>query len=221
MWRDALLVAGKDLRIEVRSRVVLNQVLPFGLLVLMLFGFALGPDRLALAKAAPGLFWVTVLFAAVLAVQRSVAVESADSAGDGLRMSGLDPAGIFLGKTAAVALELAALEIVLAAAVFAGYGVHLRSIWLMVAASVAGTVGVAATGTLYGTLSAGTRARETLLPLLLLPVAAPVLVAGTRSWQAGLGSGSGVEPWVRILLVFAAVYLAVGVALFGALQESS
>ena len=73
-----VLVAGKDLRIELRSRVVLNQVVPFAVLVLVLFAFALGPDRAPMVQAAPGLFWVAVLFASVLAVQRSFALEAAD-----------------------------------------------------------------------------------------------------------------------------------------------
>ena len=98
MWRDAALVAGKDLRIEMRTRVATNQVAPFAVLVLVLFGFALDPDSGLLTKAAPGLFWIAVLFCSLLAVQRSFAVEAADSAQDGLRLSGLDPAGIFLGK---------------------------------------------------------------------------------------------------------------------------
>ena len=72
MWRDALLVAGKDLRIEGRSRVALNQVLPFAILVLVLFAFALDPDRGVLVRAAAGLYWVAVLFSALLAVQRLV-----------------------------------------------------------------------------------------------------------------------------------------------------
>src|SRR5947199_2459111 len=109
VFRDAALVAGKDLRIEARSRVATNQVAPFAVMVLVLFAFALDPDRGVLSTAAPGLFWVAVLFAALLAVQRSVAVEAADFARDGLRLSGLDPAGIFLGKAAAIALELAVL----------------------------------------------------------------------------------------------------------------
>src|SRR5664280_2160324 len=62
MWRDAVLVAGKDLRIEARSRVALSQVAPFGVVALALFAFALGPDRSVMAKGAPGLFWVAVLF---------------------------------------------------------------------------------------------------------------------------------------------------------------
>ena len=98
MWHDAALVAGKDLRIEARSRVTTNQVVPFALLVLVVFAFALDPDRGFLARAAPGLFWVAVLLAGLLAVQRSFAVESSESARDALRLSGLDPAAMFLGK---------------------------------------------------------------------------------------------------------------------------
>ena len=91
MWRDTVLVAGKDLRIEARSRVVMHQVVPVAVLVLVLFAFALGPDRAPMVQAAPGLFWVAVLFASVLAVQRSFALEAPDGARDGLRLSGLDP----------------------------------------------------------------------------------------------------------------------------------
>lgn len=223
MWRDALLVAGKDLRIELRSRVVVNQVAPFAVLVLVLFAFALGPDRAPLAHAAPGLFWLAVLFAGLLAVQRSFAVESGEGTRDGLRLSGLDPAGIFLGKVAAVTAELLALEVLLTAGVVVLFGTHLHSIDILVAASLCGTAGLAAVGVLYGALSAGLRVRETLLPLLLLPVVAPVLLAGTRAWQVAVGESSARagDPWVGLLAVFAAVYLALGVIVYGALQEAS
>jgi heme exporter protein B len=224
MWRDALLVAGKDLRIELRSRVVLHQVAPFAVLVLVLFAFALGPDRAPMAQGAAGLFWVALLFACVLAVQRSFAVEASEGTRDGLRLSGLDPAGIFLGKTAAVAVELVVLEVLLTAGVVVFYGSHVRSYASVVAACAAGTAGLAAVGTLYGALAAGVRVRETLLPFLFLPVVAPVLLAGTRAWQAALGTGPGgdaADPWLRLLFVFAAVYLALGVIIFGPLQESS
>jgi len=223
MWRDALAVAGKDLRIEMRSRVLLNQVMPFALMVLVLFAFALGPSRGPMVDAAAGLFWVALLFAAVLGVQRSAAVESGEAGRDGLRMSGLDPAGIFLGKTVALCVELVALEVLLSLGVVLFYGAHVRSAGLMVAACVAGTAGLAAVGSLYGTLASGLRVSETLLPFLLLPVVAPVLLAGTRAWQAALGTGpgGGSEPWVELLVIFAAVYLALGVVIYGPLLEAS
>ena len=220
MWRDALLVAGKDLRIEARSRVATNQVAPFAVLVLVLFGFALDPDRGVLARASAGLFWVAVLFSALLAVQRSFAIESADGGRDGLRLLGLDPAGVFVGKAAAVSLQLAVLEALLTLGVVVLYGVDLGGAALMVATAAVATVGLAAAGTVYGALAAGLRVRETLLPLLLLPVLAPVLLGATRAWEAALGVGADDGwRWLQLLGVFAVVYVTFGVVGFGALTE--
>jgi heme exporter protein B len=222
MWRDAALVAGKDLRIEMRSRVATNQVAPFAVLVLVLFGLALDPDSGSLTKAAPGLFWIAVLFCSLLAVQRSFAVEASDSATDGLRLSGLDPAGIFLGKAGAVALELAGLEVLLAVGVVILFGTDLQGAALLLSASVAATVGLAASGTIYGALAAGLRVRETLLPLLILPVVAPVLLGATRAWEVALGqSADNGWQWVTLLSVFAVVYVAAGILAFGALLEDT
>lgn len=222
MLRDAVLVAGKDLRIEMRSRVGLNQVLPFAVLVLVLFAFALDPDRGVLVRASAGLFWLAVVFSALLAVQRSFAVEAADGGADGLRLSGLDPAGIFLGKAGAIALQLVLLEAVLALGVVVLYGAELDGPLVLLAAAVAATIGLASAGTLYGVLASGLRVRETLLPLLLVPVVAPVVIAATRAWESGLDGVSGeAAPWLRLLAAFAAIYVAFGIAAFGPLLEES
>lgn len=222
MWSDALLVAEKDLRIELRSRVALNQVVPFAAVVVILFGLALGPNRSVLAPAAAGLFWVAVLLSAVLATQRSFAVESADAARDGLRLSGLDPAGIFLGKAAAVAGELLVLEGLLAVGVAVLYGVALSGAAVLVGSCLAATVGLAAVGVTYGAVSSGLRIKETLLPLLFLPVVAPVLLGATKAWDEALtgrpGAGAG---WLGLLVAFAVIYVSVGVIAFGPLLEES
>ena len=222
MWRDAVLVAGKDLRIEARSRVSTNQVVPFAILVLMLFAFAIDPDRGVLRRVAPGLFWVTVLFVAVLAVQRSFVVEADDDARDALRLSGLDGAAIFLGKAAAVAVELVLLEAVLAVGVTLFYDVPLRGAGLLAATCLLATAGIAAAGTVYGVVAAGLRVRDTLLPLLVLPVLAPVLLAATRSCEAALtGATSDAWPWLRLLAIFGAMYTIFGVVAFGPLLEEA
>jgi heme exporter protein B len=224
VWRDALLVAGKDLRIEIRSRVGLNQVVPFAVLVLVLFAFALDPDRGVLVRAASGLFWVAVLLATLLAVQRSSGLESGDGVPDALRLSGLDPAGIFLGKAAAVAVQLVVLELILGLGVVVLYGVDIAGVATLAGTALAATIGLAASGTLYGVLAGGLRVRETLLPLLLLPVVAPVLIAATRASEAALsGLEVDVAPgdWLTLLAVFAVVYLAFGVAAYGSLLEES
>jgi heme exporter protein B len=215
MWHDAVLVAGKDLRIEARSRVGLWQVVPFAVLVLVLLAFAIGPDQASLRHAAPGIFWVALLFSTVLAIQRSVAVESGEGTRDGLRLSGIDPAGIFLGKAAAVGLQLAALQVILWAGVTFLFDVQVHVVWLA-------TVGLACAGVLYGALSAGLRVRDTLLPLLVLPVLAPILLAGSKAWGAALSdnASSGTQ-WLKILVPFALIYLVVGVVLYGPLQETA
>lgn len=222
MWRDAVLIAGKDLRIELRSRVGTNQVAPFAVLVLILFAFAFDADRVLLTRITAGLFWLAVLLSALLAVQRSFAIEVADGARDGLRLAGLDPAGIFIGKAFALAAQLIALEVFLAGGVVVLYGAELTAPGLLAATAVAATAGLAAAGTIYGLLAAGLRVRETLLPLLLLPVTAPVLLAATRASEAALGGVAGEGwPWVQLLAVFAVVYLAAGVLAFGPLLEDS
>jgi heme exporter protein B len=222
LFQEARLIAAKDLRIELRSRVTVQQILPFGLVVLLLFAFALDPDRGVLQRVAPGLFWVTVLLAVLLAVSRSFSIEGENGARDGLRMSALDPAAIFLGKAGAIAVELLVLDALLTAGVVVLFDVTLSSIGPLLLATVLATVGLAATGTLYGILVASTGARETLVPVLVLPVASPVLLGATRAWEAAIdGVPSDAWPWIGVLAVFAVLYTAIGTLAFGPLLEEA
>jgi len=217
-----MLVAGKDLRIERRSRVALQQIVPFGGIVVLVFAFALDSDRTLLSRAAPGLFWAAVLLAMILAIGRSFAVEEANRARDGLRLSGLDGGAIFLGKAAAVAAELLVLEVVVGIAVVVMYDVTLRGALVLVCAGIAATVGLAATGTVYGVLAGGLRARETLVPLLVLPAVMPVMLGATRSFQAALDGAPGdAWPWVQLLVAFAVLIVAAGTVAFGPLLEEA
>lgn len=222
IWAATRLLAAKDLRIEARSRVAVGQVLPFAVLVLVMFAFALDPDRGLLQKATPGLYWVAVLFSSLLALQRSFAVESADGVHDALRLSGLPPAGIFLGKVVAIAVQLLVLEVLLAVGVAILYGASLTG-WLLLSATAAvATVGISAAGTLYGVVAAGLRVRDTLLPLLLLPVLSPVLIGATRAFEAALGDTPAEGwSWVGLLSVFAVLYVVAGALGFGPLMEES
>ncbi len=222
MFRDASLVAAKDLRIERRSRVTTQQIAPFAVLVLILFAFALDPDRGVLDRASAGLYWLAVVFCAVLAVQRSAAVEVADHAGEGLRLAGLEPGGVFLGKALAVGAQLAVLEVLLSLGIVLLYGTGLREPLVLVVTAALATIGLAAAGTAYAAVAASLRVGNTLLPLLLLPVLAPVLLAATRAWEAGLaGVPSDAVSWLQLLAAFAVLYVAVGVVGYGTLQEES
>jgi len=224
MWRVARLVAAKDLRIEWRSRVVTNQVVPFAVLVLVMFAFALDVEAV-LQRVAPGLVWLAVMFSQFFLVQRAFAVETADGALDALRVAGVDPAGVFLGKALALMVQLASLVILLLVGAVLLYRAEIRAdgLVLLVTAACTATAGLAAVGTLYGGLTAGAKGRETLLPLLLAPVVAPVLIAAARATEAALGTagtalGDG-WPWVGVLATFAVAFGVVGTVAFGPLIE--
>jgi heme exporter protein B len=222
VFGGAALVAGKDLRLELRSRVAFSQVVPFAVLVLLLFAFALDVEGDTLRVATPGLYWMVVLFSALLTVQRAFATEAADGVRDALRLSVLDPASIFLGKACALVVQLVALEALLLLGVAVLYGAELRGPVLLVVSAVLATLGIAATGTLYGALAAGLRVRETLLPLLLLPVLAPVLIAATTCFELALdGRGGEGWGWCGLLGTFALAYAAFGTLAFGPLLEES
>ena len=194
-WRIARLVALKDLRIEWHSRVLTNQVLPFAGVTMVIFAFALDSDAV-LERVAPGLVWLATLFSMLVLVQRSFAIETDDGALDALRVAGVDPRAIFLGKASGLAVQLLVLEVVL---VFA------------------------AVGTLFGGLAAGFKGRETLLPLLTLPAVAPVLIGATRAVEAALGTAGAVVsdgwPWVGLLVVFAVAFGVGGSLAFGPLID--
>lgn len=222
MWRDAALVARRDLRIELRSRVGATQVLPFALVVLVLFGFALDPDRGLLQRVAPGLFWVVVLFSALLAIGRSGSLDEGEGRRDALRLSGLDPAGVFIGKAAAVAVQLLVLQAVLVVGVAVLYGAQFAGYPLVAATCCAATAAVAATGTLYGALVSGLRLRHTLLPLLLLPVLAPVLIGATQAFETAFGTTlTNGWAWCGLVGGIALLYLVAGCLAYDTLLETT
>ena len=222
MLAEIMLIAGKDLRIEFRSRVALNQVAPFALLILILFGFALDADRASLTTFTPGLYWVAILLSSVLAVHRSVAVEAGEGASEGLLLSGLRPASIFLGKTAALIAQLLVVAVVLLGGVVIFYEAAIEDGVLLVTSLLGAVLGVGAAGTLYGALLGGQRARETILPILLLPVLAPVLIAATRAFGDAMGTvAADGWPWTSLLFAFAAMYLALGILAHGVLMEEN
>ena len=222
MLRDAWLVATKDLQIEWRSRVTFSQVVPFAGLVLVLFGFALDANRPVLLQATSGLFWVTIMFVSTLAVQRSTSIETTDGARRALLLAGIEPPAVFVGKSIAVAVQLLVVEIALLAGVVVLYSADVEAWGLVFATCLVATVGIAAAGTLLGALVAGVRARETVLPILLLPVLAPVLIGATRAFDDALGSVA-VDgwSWLGLLAGFGVINLVLGALSFGVLLEET
>lgn len=222
--RVALLTARRDLQIEARSRVLTNQVLPFALIVLVMFAFALDSDAV-LQRVAPGLVWLAAVFSMLFMVSRAFSIETADGALDQLRSSGVSLSGIFIGKMVALLLQLMVLVVLLVGAAVVLYRAEIS--WnasvLLVTTAITATCGLAAVGTLYAGLAAGSKGRETLLPLLLLPVVAPVLIGATRSTEAAFGT-NGIAtsegwPWCGLLAVFAVLFTVTGAIAFGPLID--
>ena len=218
---QTLAVAGKDLRIEVRGRYALGAVLPFAGTLLIAFGLSLGPGRTLLQQTAPGLLWLAVLFASVLAFRQAYQAEVEDGAMEGLLLAPIDKASVFLGKAAAVALELLLMEALVVPTVIAMFGLSLGDAPLVLGgAFVLGTIGLAAVGSLFGVLAESPRAREAVFPLLVFPLATPVLVAGVKATElASAGRGGQAGSWLGLLIAFDLVVLGVGTLVFGQLLE--
>lgn len=218
MIRTALLVAGKDLRIEMRSRVLLWQVVPFGVIALLLCGLALGPVHAGDSSAGPGLYYLVTLLVTLLMINRSQAVERTPGTKSSIATLGLDPAGVFLGKSLALAVELWVTGLVLLAGAVLVLHTALHGS-IIALPSIFVTLGaLAAAGTLYGALTAGGDTTATLLPVLCLPAFAPLLIAGERSFYDALHGGSLLGWWVIVVVALVA-YVAMGILLYGVLDD--
>ena len=222
--RSVLAIARKDLLVEWRARMLLVRVLPFALLVLVLFAVALDSEAL-LERAAAGLVWLAAMFAALLVVQRSFDVETADGALDVVLISLVEPSRVFFGKTIAVVAQLLVLIVALLGGAVVLYGVRIdaQGLVLLVTTVVTAIIGLGGVGTLYGAVVAQLTGRDSLLPLLAMPVLAPLLIGASRATEAAFGSES-IDlatgwAWTSLLAVFAVVFIAAGAASFATLTE--
>ena len=218
MIATAWLVARKDLLIEARSRVLIWQVVPFGVMALLLSGLALGPTRAGHSGAGPGLFYLVTLLVAILMINRNRAIESSPGTHASVATLGLDPAGVFLGKTLALAVELWVTAAVLRAGAVLVLHLPLRATASAAPSVLVTVAALAAAGTLYGALTGGD-ASATLLPVLSLPAFAPLLIAGERSLSAAV-THQGLWQWWVLDAVALVAYLAVGILLYAVLEET-
>lgn len=218
--RQATAIAHKDLLIEVRGRHAIGTLLPFAATVLITFGFAFGPGRDVLETVAPGLLWMALLFSSVMASRRTYQTETEDGALEGLLLAPIDKAAVFLGKAFALTVELLALVVAVLLLVVILFDLSVASPFLMLAAFVLGVIGLAAVGSLFGVVAESPRTREAILPMLVLPLVAPIMIAGVRATDLAAAGRSGeVLSWLGLLAAFDVVFLSVGVLVFGYLLE--
>ena len=220
--RIALAIARKDAVAELRGRHATVSTLFFSAVVLLLFGFALGPDSARLAAAAPGLLWLAVVLAGMLAVSRLHQLETDDGALEQLALYPISRRAIYAGKALAglgVMLLLGLLVLVSVGILFA---VDVAAAWLpLLTTVVLGAIGIAAVGTFYAGLTVRLRAREVMLPLLMLPVLAPLLLAAVKATSAALAGDPFGElgAWLQLLVAFDVIMVVAGAATYGYLLE--
>jgi heme exporter protein B len=214
-------IAVKDLRTEVRSRSAASVVLPFAATMLLAFGFALGPDRMLLIRAAPGLLWLAALFASVELCYRSYQAEAVGGALEGLLLSPVDKGAVYLGKSVAAFVQLMGLFVVTMGIVVVLFGLPIGpEPGLLLLTVVLGIAGLSGLGSLLGLLAVRGRTRQAALPVLVLPLVSPVIIGATRATATlTQGSTSGVAGWLGLLAAFDAAFLATGYLVFGHLLE--
>lgn len=220
--RVALAVARKDAMSELRGRHATISTLFFAAIVLLLFGFALGPDSARLADAAPGLLWLAIVFAGLLAVGRLHQLETDDGALEQLAAYPVARRALYAGKALGGLAVMLVLGLVVLGAVGILFAVDIGSALLpLLVTLVLGAVGIAAVGTFYAGLTVRMRAREVMLPLLVLPVLAPLLLAAVKATAGALaGDPFGeVGAWLQLLIAFDVVMLVAGAATYGFLLE--
>ncbi len=208
-------IVRKDLQIELRSRELVSSMGLFALLSILIFSFALELDRNARREAVSGVLWVTIVFASVLGLNRSLAMERDQGNLDAMLLAPIDRVAIFFGKlfgnlvfTLIVGLLLLPIMTIL-------YNHNLFQPWL-VAVLLLGTFGFATVGTLLAMMTVQTRARESLLPIVMMPVALPVLLAAVRASTSILTDAPVADwiAWPQILVVVDIIYLVACFLLF-------
>jgi heme exporter protein B len=212
----------KDLLIEWRTRARLNAIIFFALATLLMFSFALGPDTKLLEKNAGGYFWLSILFASVLALGESFRVESENACMDGMRLAPADARAIFLSKALGNTLLLTALGALLVPVMVALYGVRIvTSVADLGLILLLGCLALSAPGTVYAAISSNARARDVLLPLLLFPLVIPALLSAAKATTLVL-QGDPMHQfgsWLGLLGGFNLIYWGVGFLLFPRIIE--
>ena len=216
------LVMRKDLLLEWRTRARLNSLVFFALATLMLLSFSLGADNKLLQRHAPGYLWLALLFASVLALGESFAVERENQALEGLRLLPVPPEAIFIGKALGMTATLVLIGAVLIVAMMAMFDVPIALGPVpLIYTLLLGAGAVSAPGTALAAMAANTRARDVLLPLMMFPLLVPALLGLVRATTlVSQGDPMGeLRSWIGLLIAFNVIYWALGALLFRALLE--
>ena len=184
----------KDFQAEWRSRELVGSMGLFALLSVLVFSFALELDRVARNESISGVLWVTIVFASILGLNRSMAMERDQGNLDALLLAPIQRSAIFVGKLVGNYIFTLVIGLLLLPLMTFLYNVNLINPWLIVML-VLGTLGFTTLGTLLAAMTVQTRSREALLPIVMMPVVLPLLLASVRASTAIL-NGTPQSDWI-------------------------
>jgi heme exporter protein B len=215
--RKVFAIIWKDIVAELRTKEMFSAMFVFAVLVIVIFNFAfdLRVSGERVRYVAPGVLWVAFAFAGVLGLNRAFVMEKDRDCLEGLLLAPVDHTAIYFGKMISTVLFMFVVEALMLPVFTAFFGVNLFDLRLILII-VLGTVGFAGVGTILSAMTAQTRSREVLLPILLLPVAAPVLIAAVKA-TAGILDGqttAEIALWWQLLLAFDIIFPAVAFMTF-------
>jgi heme exporter protein B len=218
--RAVVIIAGKDLRAELRSRQLITAMALFALMATMVFYYTLESRPDVRLSALPAVLWVIVVFAGTLGLNRSLAQEFDKGSLDGLLLAPIDRAALFYGKLISTWLFslVVALIVSLALSILFDANLFVPAWWLII---VLGTVGFAAVGTLLGSMAVQARGRETTFPILILPVVLPIVMAAVNASNAILADLplSDWIIWPALLASCDVIFLVLALFLFDYIVE--
>jgi len=211
----------KDLRIELRTREAVSGAFVFCVLTLVIFNFALDFNTAEARRLAAGFFWVAFAFGGVLALNRSFALEKESDCARALMLAPIDRWSIFAGKFFANVIFMFLIEMFVLPLfiIFFDVSVDARALGLLVLIFILGAIGFSAVGTLFSAVAANTRMRELLLPVLLLPVTVPILIAAVEATSYALGADIEPSLWFKLLIGCDVVFVTACFMLFEYVME--
>jgi heme exporter protein B len=203
-----------------RSRELLSAMLVFALLVILIFNYALELDVKARSTITAGVLWVTFAFAGTLGLNRSMATEKDRGCMDGLLLAPVDRSAIYFGKAIGNLIFMFVVEIIVLPVYSVLYNVNLFHPGLL-AVILLGSLGYVAVGTLLASMTVQTRTRDVLLPILLFPLAIPVLIAAVKASGGFLQAAemSEIWPWLNLLIAYDVIFIAVAFMVFDYVVE--
>lgn len=218
--RKVLVIVQKDVAVELRTKEMLSSMFVFSLLVIVIFSFAFELRVEDVRKVAPGVLWVTFIFAGMLGLGRSFVLEKDKGCLEGLLLCPVDRSAIYFGKMLGNVIFMTTVEAMILPIFSVLFNVSLfQPILLLIV--VLGTLGFAGVGTLFSAMAVHTRSREVMLPVLLFPIVLPAMIAAVKA-TGGILDGqpvSEIAHWLRLLVVFDVVFLAISFMTFDYVVE--